>query len=81
MFLHCYLYKIRSVYENFPINCIVGKDSKNIEIRKFLGEKFTRKVAMRDGVTVTASTKKDDFILEGNVIEKVSFYVKKLQVA
>ena len=72
---------MRSVYAHFPINCIIAKDGKNIEIRNFLGEKFNRKVAMRDGVTVKASTQKDELILEGNDIEKVSLSGKKLQNA
>merc|ERR1739838_907705 len=74
-----YLYKMRSVYAHFPINCIIAKDGKNIEIRNFLGEKFNRKVAMRDGVTVKASTQKDELILEGNDIEKVSLSAALIQ--
>ncbi|XP_077973312.1 large ribosomal subunit protein uL6-like [Styela clava] len=68
-----YKYKLRSVYAHFPINCNVIEEGACVEIRNFLGEKFTRKVAMRDGVKISASAKqKDELIIEGNDIEMVS---------
>ena len=64
---------MRSVYAHFPINCNITDEGKKIEIRNFLGEKFVRKVNMREGVCVSASAKqKDELILEGNDIEQVS---------
>ena len=64
---------MRSVYAHFPINCNVTEEGKMIEIRNFLGEKYVRRVAMHDGVTVCMSAKqKDELILDGNDIEKVS---------
>merc|ERR1711974_46365 len=66
-------YKMRAVYAHFPINCVISNEGKHIEIRKFLGEKYIRKVDMADGVTVVSSTKqKDELIIEGNDLEKVS---------
>jgi len=66
-------YKMRCVYAHFPINCAIQEENKLLEVRNFLGEKFVRRVYMKDGVTVTASPKvKDELILEGNDIELVS---------
>jgi len=66
-------YKMRCVYAHFPINCAIQEDNKMLEIRNFLGEKFIRRVYMRDGVSITASPKvKDELVLQGNDIELVS---------
>ncbi|KAK2170578.1 hypothetical protein LSH36_2g16020 [Paralvinella palmiformis] len=68
-----YRYKMRSVYAHFPINITVLESNTVVQIRNFLGEKFTRNVKMMPGVTCTPSEKqKDEFILEGNDIELVS---------
>ncbi|KAK2176964.1 hypothetical protein NP493_629g01029 [Ridgeia piscesae] len=66
-------YKMRSVYAHFPINITITESNTCVEIRNFLGEKYTRQVIMRPGVTCQQSTKlKDELILEGNDIELVS---------
>nr|ABW23164.1 ribosomal protein rpl9 [Arenicola marina] len=68
-----YKYKMRSVYAHFPINVAISETNTMVEVRNFLGEKFTRRVNMLPGVICTASTaQKDEFILEGNDIELVS---------
>merc|ERR1711884_358254 len=68
-----YKYKMRSVYAHFPINIAISEGNTLVEVRNFLGEKFTRQVRMLDGVTFQASqAQKDEFILEGNDIELVS---------
>lgn len=66
-------YSMKSVYAHFPINVAIMDNNTLVEVRNFLGEKFTRRVNMLKGVTCTASTKqKDLFVLEGNDIELVS---------
>ncbi|KAK3748086.1 hypothetical protein RRG08_047477 [Elysia crispata] len=67
-----FLYKMRAVYAHFPINIIVHKDNSHVEIKNFLGEKFTRHVNMLKGVSFKASGMKDEFIVQGNDIELVS---------
>ncbi|XP_059157173.1 large ribosomal subunit protein uL6-like [Physella acuta] len=67
-----FLYKMRAVYAHFPINVAVSNNNTSVEIRNFLGEKFTRHVDMLKGVTFKASGNKDEFILEGNDVELVS---------
>ena len=68
-----YKYKMRSVYAHFPINIAINQDGTGVEVRNFLGEKFTRKVDMLKGVKIETSTgMKDEFILTGNDIELVS---------
>lgn len=63
---------MRAVYAHFPINCVTSESNSIIEIRNFLGEKYIRRVKMSPGVTVTNSKQKDELIVEGNDIEKVS---------
>merc|ERR1711921_2428 len=68
-----YQYKMRAVYAHFPINCVISKDARSVEIRNFLGQKHIRKVVMSRGVTITSSPqKKDEFLIEGTDIEAVS---------
>ena len=63
---------MRAVYAHFPINVVISEGGSVVEIRNFLGEKFTRRVQMLPGVTFKASGNKDEFLIEGNDIELVS---------
>jgi large subunit ribosomal protein L9e len=75
-----YKYKMRSVYAHFPINIAIMENGSFVEVRNFLGEKFTRKVGMLPGVKIEASTgQKDEFIITGNDIELVSRSAALLQ--
>ena len=70
---HGYRYKMRFVYAHFPINVAINKEGKKVEVRNFLGEKRVRHIHMLEGVTVMKSeAQKDEIILEGNDVEKVS---------
>ena len=68
-----YLYKLKAVYAHFPINTVVSADKKSIDIRNFLGEKVVRTVTMLDGVTVEASSNKDELVLKviGFVVARI----------
>merc|ERR1711893_362070 len=67
-----FMYKMRAVYAHFPINLVITNENKSVEIKNFLGEKFTRHVNMLKGVTFKPSGVKDEFIVQGNDIELVS---------
>jgi len=68
-----FLYKMRTVYAHFPINCIIQDNGQAVEIRNFLGEKIVRHVNMLEGVTIAESkAQKDELILTGNDIDMVS---------
>jgi large subunit ribosomal protein L9e len=64
---------MRSVYAHFPINTTITENETLVDIRNFLGEKYTRQVRMLPGVKIYASKDlKDELVLEGNDIELVS---------
>merc|ERR1712025_489456 len=68
-----YKYKMRAVYAHFPINCAITEGGTLVEVRNFLGEKYTRRVRMHDGVKCENSKEqKDELIITGNNIEAVS---------
>merc|ERR1711976_703099 len=43
-----YKYKMRAVYAHFPINCAITEGGTLVDVRKFLGEKYTRRGTMKD---------------------------------
>ncbi|XP_076446021.1 large ribosomal subunit protein uL6-like [Babylonia areolata] len=67
-----FMYKMKAVYAHFPINVVVTEGGAVVEVRNFLGEKFTRRVEMLPGVTCAPSGSKDEFLIQGNDIELVS---------
>ncbi|TEB35640.1 60S ribosomal protein L9 [Coprinellus micaceus] len=75
-----FLYKMRTVYAHFPINCIINNNADAVEIRNFLGEKTVRHVNMLEGVTIEESkTQKDELVLRGNDIDNVSQSAASIQ--
>jgi len=67
-----YRYKMKCVYAHFPINVVCSDGGRKVEIRNFLGEKFTREVQMLAGVTCAQTGQKDEIQLDGNDLELVS---------
>ncbi|KAL7421513.1 60S ribosomal protein L9B [Cryptotrichosporon argae] len=67
-----FLYKMKLVYAHFPINAIPADDGSAVQIRNFLGEKIVRDCPMLEGVKVSLSEVKDELVIQGNDIEKVS---------
>merc|ERR1712156_1092937 len=75
-----YKYKMRAVYAHSPINCAITEGGTLVEVRNFLGEKYTRRVRMHDGVVCENSKEqKDELIITGNSIEDVSQSVALIQ--
>ena len=64
---------MKLVYAHFPINAIVSKDNKSVELKNFLGGKQIKKVTVKPGCSVKLSTDaKDELIFEGIDKEAVS---------
>ncbi len=63
---------MRAVYAHFPINITTSAEDEVVDIRNFLGEKFTRQVKMLDGVKCKHTGTKDEVMVWGNDLEKVS---------
>ena len=66
-----FLYKMKLVYNHFPITVVSEKNT--IEIKNFLGEKFDRVITLPEGVTMERSKDvKDELQFSGNDIDAVS---------
>ncbi len=63
---------MRAVYAHFPINITTSEEETVVDIRNFLGEKYTRQVKMLDGVQCKHTGTKDEIMLWGNDLENVS---------
>lgn len=67
---------MRAVYAHFPINISMQENGTLVEIRNFLGEKYLRRVRMREGVKCSPTGTKDEIQVEGNDLEMVSLSSK-----
>jgi large subunit ribosomal protein L9e len=57
---------MRLVYAHFPINAIISKDKRQIEIKNFLGGKRSHTVNLNPGCTVYLDKEvKDQLIFDG----------------
>ena len=68
-------YKMRFAYAHFPMNVTLTKEGSDdvVEVRNFLGERRLRRVKLHTGVKIVKSTAvKDELVLTGNDLEKVS---------
>ncbi|KAJ3319702.1 60S ribosomal protein L9 [Boothiomyces sp. JEL0866] len=75
-------YKMRFVYAHFPINANISDTKDHIEIRNFLGDKYTRRIPMMEGVQIVLSdAQKDELVLTGNDIQNVSQSAAKIRHA
>ncbi len=63
---------MRAVYAHFPINLAITEGGNKVDLRNFLGEKYTRTVQLRKGVVCSTTGVKDEIKLEGNDLELVS---------
>ena len=74
-----FLYKMRFVYNHFPINSGIEDGGKVLTIRNFLGEKRMRTIRMLDGVTIVKSKDvKDEVQISGNDVDKVSLSASQI---
>jgi len=69
-----YLFKMRLVYNHFPISVTTEKNGKEVQVRNYLGEKRVRVVPMIADVICKRSEDgtKDEIILSGNDLDAVS---------
>jgi len=69
-----FLFKMRLVYNHFPISVTTEKNGKEVQVRNYLGEKRVRIVPMIGDVVCKRSEDgtKDEIILSGNDLDAVS---------
>lgn len=74
-------FTMKACSTHFPINMHIASDKKTIEVRNYLGEKFTRVIPMLPGVTVAMTGEKDEIMLTGIDLENVSQSAATIQQA
>lgn len=68
-----YKFKMRYAYAHFPIQGLITNDGKTVEIKNFLGEKYTRKIDALEGVKISKKEEeKDQLTLTGQDLNNVS---------
>ncbi|KAL0223229.1 hypothetical protein P9112_002619 [Eukaryota sp. TZLM1-RC] len=72
-------YTMRAAYAHFPISIVIADDNKSLEVKNFIGERYTRVCKMLDGVTCHRSENKDEIYLQGNDLENVSLSAATIQ--
>jgi len=64
---------MRLVHAHFPINIVIAKDGKSLEIKNFLGGKQNFKIDMLPGCSCKMSPElKDEIIFEGIDVANLS---------
>ena len=64
---------MRMVHAHFPINVVIPKDGRSIEVKNFLGGKEVQKIDMLPGCTCKMSVElKDEIIFEGIDVQNLS---------
>ena len=57
---------MRLVHAHFPINVVISKDKKQIEVKNFLGGKKAHLIVLQPGTTVYLSKDvKDELVFDG----------------
>src|ERR1700676_5207325 len=75
-----FMYKMRLVYNHFPISVNIEKNGTEVEIRNYLGEKVVRRVSMIGDVQATRSADvKDEIVIQGSDLDAVSQSAANIQ--
>jgi len=75
-----FLYKMRLVYNHFPISINIEKAGQEVEIRNYIGEKFVRRVTMIADVKASRSSDvKDEIVIQGNDLDAVAQSAANIQ--
>ena len=70
-----FLYKMRFVYNHFPINSEITEGGRKLIIKNFIGERRNREILAAEGVKIVKSKDvKDEITVEGNDVDKVSLF-------
>jgi large subunit ribosomal protein L9e len=78
-----FLFKMKYVYNHFPINLVIQKGDKVVEVRNYLGEKMERVVTLIGDTTAKLSKDidgtKDEITLQGSSLDDVSQSAANIQ--
>lgn len=76
-----YCFKMRMVYNHFPISSVIENNGKQVEVRNFLGEKIVRMVQMIGDTVAKKSDDgtKDEITLTGSDLDAVSQSAANIQ--
>merc|ERR1712024_340504 len=75
-----YKFKMRFAYAHFPIQANVTNNDTVIEVKNFIGEKYTRTIQALEGVKILRTEEQKDLLtLEGTSLENVSLTFSLIQ--